>query len=481
MPQIEFEGDFSPDEIQAIAQALAIELQTLQKSVGIGDGESIPEDLVPPTIAADPGPSKSLLQLWQAGGGQLLGKGEDECGRDRTMAWDVYDLQKAEIFPGAIKRGKDGSRYVLNHNRRWVRQGGADNGGINPGAFDFPESWGDFGRGVYLPVYPQTTGYIRLRARIDCNAQQFISADEFYDLEADLTENLELILDGRGVRCIGVTEGDRITQLIVRDNRWIEPLGVIANSGEVPTGRPEFRIVQYRQDPDAVVVDIEFADQGGDLLAKSLQSESYLHGSPLVPVSESKLDRVLVRNAIARLRLDGVPIDQVVVRCLDGRPDFLPDCCAFCLPSDGVINLLPHSPQAAIQSLVRELSDRLAIAVQSGVPADSALKVAAQAANLDPQWWLEIILKRYCGSILIQRAGGIDAPQFRPYLNMLAGRGLRFWGDRRTVAECFAEDYRCAFDPAGLPNLVTLEWDLLAPGYSRLCCQQLLNSLGDEA
>jgi hypothetical protein len=45
-------------------------------------------------------------------------------------------------------------------------------------------------------------------------------------------------------------------------------------------------------------------------------------------------------------------------------------------------------------------------------------------------------------------------------MGLLAGRGLAHWGNRRAIAECMAEDYRRAFDPAGLPNEVTMAWDL---------------------
>jgi hypothetical protein len=40
-----------------------------------------------------------------------------------------------------------------------------------------------------------------------------------------------------------------------------------------------------------------------------------------------------------------------------------------------------------------------------------------------------------------------------------------------------AEDYRCAHDPAGFPNAITMLWDLAVPTVARMAQQRLLEVL----
>jgi hypothetical protein len=40
-----------------------------------------------------------------------------------------------------------------------------------------------------------------------------------------------------------------------------------------------------------------------------------------------------------------------------------------------------------------------------------------------------------------------------------------------------AEDYRCCFEPTGLPNEVTMIWDMVTPAIARMSQQRLMEVL----
>jgi hypothetical protein len=109
------------------------------------------------------------------------------------------------------------------------------------------------------------------------------------------------------------------------------------------------------------------------------------------------------------------------------------------------------------------------------MPGDVALEILARGARLNPQWYLEMCIKRMVGAILCDRT----FPDLPPagYLDFLSGRGVEFWGDRQSIYECMAEDYRCAHDPSGLPNMVAMEFDSAVPALARTCQQALLRGL----
>lgn len=495
MPEIEFRGEWHPDD----AHRIALELQ---KSLGMGDGEGIPADLNPPQITGDLQPllsarQKKLVEMLKRAGKKAVLECEpgEEC--DTATDWDGYSLKKS-LSTGQMRVTPKG-RFRLNSNRRWERVDddspttgtgtlAPSGGGGSMGQFDFDKTDGEFGRGIYFPVLSEPTGGLRIRLRLLVRPGDLVSDEEFYNLENDLSLDTDLILDSKGVKAIARTEGDRVTLLMVRDGRDIEPMGIVANSGAVPTGTPTFQLVKLEQRDDGCIVDVEMVDLAATL-AKSakvarrgtLESKSYLEGTPLIRTSAPPLDRQLVRKAVDRCKLDGVPMDAVQVCMVQGVPDFLPRMThAFCLPSDLRVCLCPHDPQGAISYLCDELATRLQTAVRAGaIAGDTALEILACAARLSPDWWLEMVIKRYVGAALCERRWGIlnggEPP--RDYMALLVARGAGYWGNRKQIAECMAEDFRCAYDPAGLPNLVCLEYDAALPGVARAAQQLLLKGL----
>lgn len=492
MGQIALEGDWTPEEVAKIT--------TLAKSLGVGDGEAVPSELVPATVTGDfssmlSDRQKKLTELWRKAGKKALEKsGLEDLGEpcDEPQTWEAYtdNLQKSP-FPGALKVDKDGDRFTFDgKSKRWKKVTGKlpELPQMQFGKFQFPVSSGMFGDGVYFPVLSEPTGYLRLRMRVECNPEQFITDEDFYELETDLASNLDLILESRGIRAIAHTVGDRVTQIMIRSSQYITPMGVIAGSGSVPQGVPQFRIVKFTQEADSLILDAEMGE-AGDLAkaAKSsrttLSSTTHLNGTKLATTSAPTLDRVLVRDAIARCVSDGVDLSTIQVHLISGIPDFLPKMThAFCLPSDGVINLCPHDPNSAIASMCSQLATRLQLAVRAGaMSGDVALELLNRAAQIDPNWWLESLIKRYAGAIHCYRIADVMSGEVSPYLQylqLLSGRGLEFWGERRAIAECMAEDYRCAFDPSGYPNLITLEFDAAVPAIARMSQQVLLKCLG---
>jgi hypothetical protein len=502
--QLTFEGDWNPEDAEAIALHL-------KKSLGM-EGSSGLDELTPETISGDfpnllSKRQKKLIGMLRIAGKKALIQCTDEDGNDceQPPDWDEYQLGKG-LTIGALKIGKGGQRYRLNQSKRWERVAAADSlpgyvdysqPSAGVGAFQFPVEDGEFGRGIYFPVLPLPGGGLTIRVRLDLTPDELIDQDTFYDYERDLSQDTGLVLDSKGVKAIAKTEGAQVTLLMVRDRSEIEPMGILAGSGGVPSGRVRFNLVNLDMREDGAIADLEMlGDEPTAALSKSvqsmgnrstLQSNSKLSGVRLVRTSAPALDRALVRRAVERCKTDGVEFEHIKVALVQGVPDFLPAMThAFCLPSDRTVSLCPHDPQAAIAGFAGQLATRLQAAVRVGaIPGDVALEVLAKAAKLTPEWWLEMLIKRYVGAVLVADSRMLDgepSTDWLGYINLLGGRGLAWWGNRRAIAECMAEDYRCAHDPDGLPNLITLEWDLACPAQARMCQQLLLRKLvnGDE-
>jgi hypothetical protein len=424
--------------------------------------------------------------------GQASQAALDHKEEENPPDWDAYQpLKKA--FQPRFKRQPDGGILHLNRNNRWQKWEGTlpEIPQIELGEFQLPVTDGEFGRGVYLQI-SKPQGYLQLRSRLALLPSTLLTEDAFYALEDDLAGNTDLLLDGQGIRAIAKTEGERITLLCIRNPDDLEILGILSGSGAVPSSAYNFQIVDLDQQPDALILTLEMVPDALPLekaatkdRRSTFTSQSHLNGTKLLPVHRPPLSRSLVRSAIARCEADGIPFGSVQVCLVKGVPDFLkPDVYAFCLPSDARVCLAPHDPHEAIASLCKRLSMRLRVAVKAkAIDGDDALQILQTATGLSPDWWLEMLIKRYVGAVLAAKVQdvmqGEDTSLWAHYLRSLAGRGVMYWGNRRAIAGCIAEDYRCAHDPAGLPNLVTLEWDQMVPALARTGQQivsQLLNT-----
>ena len=471
-----FEGDWTSAQAQQIAGVL--------RKFGVGDGLGVPDELIPPSIAGSDVTTyltrkqKDLLKMLQDGVSTAIATEDD----DQPIEWGTYGrspLEKA-LSMGAVKIAS-GVRYRLNSSRRWEKIG-EDSSGLtdapaNINTWDFPMSDGPFGRGIYFPVLSAPMGGPRIRIDLGITPDELVSDERFYELEADLSQDTPYVLRVHGIKAVAESEGDRVTLLYVSDPGEITPLGVISD-GRAVSGAVDYQLVDLVQQGDRLVADIEVVSVEFEALQKSakistrrtMHSDSALDGTPISITTAPQLDRSLVRQACDRCRLDGVPLDRVQVRLVPGAPNFLPKMTrAYCLPSDGAVCLCPHDPAAAVRSLVGELGDRLK-AFQ--IDPDRALDVLVTAAKLSPDWWLEMLIKRYTGAVL---AHGVRLPE--QYYVMLGGRGYAYWGTPKLLTECIAEDFRVALDPSGLPNLVTLEWDLLVPAHARAMQQLCLSFL----
>jgi len=420
MPELIFEGDWTQEEISAIAPLI--------KSFGVSSVGTV---------------QKNDLQA-------------------------IAPLSKTVV--GARKvNPKTGKQYQFTSKHRWQAIGGEAKTTVPSDLvnFRFPIAPGKFGEGVYLAAGEQRDRLL-IRVRIKIKDSELINPEQLEELDEDITADLSLVLDARQVK--GVISADG---LMVRSPADIEILGILDGSGSVPSGVPKFVLVDLVRQGDFMMADVAFDEESAPL-EKSI-TDGAIAGTRLMPVDAS-LDRELVRAAIAQCKENGIPIDQVQVRILPGVPDFLPpDTHGFCLPVDGVVNLCPHDPDVAIANFLRQMGDRLQRGLTEGanIPEDAFLTLytAVQMTAVD---WLAMLITRYVGAILIARSPG----RWGDYLKLLGGRGVGFWHDRGAIAECMAEDYRCAMMPSVL-NLITLEWDLACPAIARLSQQTLLNALPD--
>ncbi|MDA0269049.1 MAG: hypothetical protein O3A14_19340 [Cyanobacteria bacterium] len=503
MPEIEFVGDWPESEAKAIAQSL-------QKSLGVGSGggaEALVQDLEDnPTPGLLSKRQRRLIDLWRQAGsgafqGAIAGGGdlakalsstqvEHQCGPGCLHDWEsVYGWGSLAKAVGSLKR-ENGVTYRLNANNRWERFEAASGGGEVDPELRFYPSDGEFGRGVYLAV-GEPSGWLRVRLRIDVTPAEVLSDEQFYELENDLAADTGLLLTNKGIKAIAKTEGDRVSMLMIRNSGDIEVQGAIAGSGTLPEGTDyRYRLVRLSPQPDGIVADVEVSPPDSEPLSKGAITESKvlfapgspLNGSPLVAVHRPALSRTLVRKAVERCKLDGVNLDGIRVKLAAAVPDFLPkSTVAFCLPEDRAIVLVAHDPAAAIAQQAQMLTRRLQTAVRAGaISGEEALDILQRATSLSPEWWLEMLIKRYAGAIHAAALGCIMTTDDNPwgrYLDLLRARGVEHWGDRKAISECMAEDYRVAHDPAGLPNLHTMLWDVACPEIARMAQQVLLNAI----
>jgi hypothetical protein len=516
MPELEFIGDWEPTEAQAIAAQFQQTL--LAKSLGVSDGGGAEvsvqqlEDNPSPKLTARPiqkllskRHKRRIEMLRQAKTFERAGLeksadlGDDShvCGTDCTHSWDDYTLGDGTLLKavGTLKRDAQGRTYKMNANKRWERFDPSGSSGGMP-EFRFSPTDGEFGRGVYFPVLQSPQGYLRLRVRANLSGPELIGDEQFHALETDFAHDINSVLDSKGVRAIVQTEGQTATVLCVRSPQDLQVLGAVADSGQLPPGADyDYQLVKLTPADDHIVIDVEvspgggaIAPQGQELIkAAKIFGGSPLSGTVLTPVSSAPLDRALLRSAVERCKLDGVPVGEVAIALVDGVPDYLPleTTYAYCLPSQGTIYIAHHDPAAALAQHQRMLTRELRAATRAGaLPSDVALEVLLAAQSIDGEWWLEHHIKRFTGAILAARVHDIataeDVGPWVRYVGLLAARGLSHWGSRRAIAECMAEDYRCAHDPAGFPNEVTMLWDLAVPSVARMAQQELLRVIGGQ-
>ena len=466
MPELELVGDWSNED--------AARIVALIKSLGIGDGAGIPEGLIPPAIAADPVSylserQKKLIELLKGGAAAITSMGEGQLTKSgellpasNSIPWDYYERSSLEksLESGAIEID-GGVRRQLSASRRYedLHVVAGDIVGFN-----LPRQVGEFGYGIYISSLEKPTGGARLRVSLGLTPDELITEEEFSDLEESLTDDINTLLTGKGVQAIAVEEGDRVALLFVRETAEITPIGFIDEGVQPSPGtKVSYRLISIQPQGNNLTADLEVVSDARSLNKSArLKSNTLIDGTPLISGGPA-LDRGLIRDAIERCRLDGVPDINAIER-LSGRPDFLPKgTVAFYLPQEKRIWLCPFDPQERIKNLVSELTDRLKQGVSAGaVSADQALDVVAIASKLSPEWYLEMLIKRYAG-IGLAFGNPIDGS----YAMNLAGRGWQFWGSRKRYETCIGEDFRCAFDPSGIPNLVTLEWDLAVPSLTR--------------
>jgi hypothetical protein len=320
--------------------------------------------------------------------------------------------------------------------------------------------------GVYLPVVDAPGDGLRLRVRLAVDPQSVIPSERFEQMAANYAQDLELVLDGHGVKGIAHSEHDRITLIVVRDPRDLHILGSVGGSG-VPQGKLAFRVVEVQESESGILLDIELTGQEqplgkalGTSRRASFPSRSGLDGSRLLPAVKP-VDRVLVRDALTWLRQRGGSLHGLPLKCLPGIPDFAPLSVVVAVPGDEVVYLCPGDLSLGMQRWVHDLAARLSRAEAVGaLPADEALGILARAAGLAPHEWLAHRLLSVAAAVALRPSD--------TYLQILSSRGLSYWGNEATVAACVGEDYRTRITGAGIPNLVTLEWDCACPEYARM-------------
>ena len=497
MAEIELVGEWSDNDASAVIAAI-------RKSLGVDDGggaEATVEETIMPDLAEKN--RKRLLELWRQAGSAAfpnLSKSagveeSHECGPDCDHSWNDYgNLQKAVL--GQLRRDPKGRTYRFNANSRWTRFEVGGSGGElpDPTQFTFPVIEGEFDRGVYFPVVGASSGYLRLKLRLDIDPGEIISDTEFYDLEDDMARNIGLLLDAKNVKAIAKAEGNKVTMLMVRDSDDIQVLGAIAGSGELPEGNYEYQLVSLDVKDDHVLCEVETApvDESGLSLQKSLRTvkklwSGNLSGMRAIPNGKPSLNRQLVRQAVANCDRCGVPVGDVKVRLTEGAPDWLsPDTYAFCLPTEDTVFLCNHDPREAIDRQVRRVTLQLMeAAAADAIDPHEAMEIVGRAASVTPCEWLESLIKHYTGAILCARVQCIMTETYpgvwHRYLSLLASRGLEYWGNRHSIAKCMAEDYRVINDPSGLPNQVTMLWDQANPAIARVCQQVLVTTLNVDA
>ncbi|MBT9159511.1 MAG: hypothetical protein DDT26_00770 [Dehalococcoidia bacterium] len=387
----------------------------LQKSLGTSEGGGA-EATVQTTVMGLSARQKKLLEILQQGVDKALEPDDPPCDEPREYE-AIYPLKKTI------------ATEITSISLPWQQ--------------------GAFGYGAYIPR-GSTQGGVQAIYRVDRLTKA-----------ADTPSNLLLEPEGLVI-------SDR--EVVLRKGSTL--LGVLGT----PSPAPQWVAVEVNERQ------IILEDQAQSLTKAAIRSTGPLDGIPLVATAPSKLDKGSIRLAIARCKADGLDLEGLTIEATSGVPQFLPrDTTSYVLAEDGYIGICPHDPALAIATQLKELTERVRLATEAGaIPADEAFCLLAKAARLTPEWWLEMLVKRGVGivrTVAIANIFDSAALELRPYLELLSCRGAEYWGNRRQVAECIAEDFRCAHDPAGLPNLITLEWDLAVPELARVAQAMLLRIL----
>ena len=497
--ELEFIGDWQPSDAHAIA------LQ-LRKSLGVDAGggaeitvQQLDDNPIQQMLSQR---QKRLLDLLREAGSKTFSDAplakalwtDDHactpgCRHDWLEDYSLGALTKA-VNRGALKRDAQGRAYVFNANNRWQRYNATP---PPPGDYRFPLGDGDYGRGVYLPILDTPQGYAKLRVRLNLSPAQLISDDEFYAIEDNFAMDLTTTLDRQGVRGVVQTEGDRVSLLFLRSPADIEVLGLIADSGIVPSG-PDFsyRLSSFVAADDHWTLDLELSPGGDPPSPQALTKAAKVTlfpDTPLATATTSRarglLSRRLLRDACDRCRADGLPLDGCTIQLIDSAPDWLPrHCKAFCHPSTGVIYLVDHDPADALMDRLLMLSRQLEDAASDGIITYAqAMDTLQSGLKLTSQCWLECLLRRFIGACLIASRHDLstsaDYGPWQDYLSLQSARGIQYWGDRAAIVRCMAEDYRCCFEPTGLPNEVTMLWDMVTPAIARMAQQRLMEVLSN--
>ncbi|MCD8487955.1 MAG: hypothetical protein LRZ84_14765 [Desertifilum sp.] len=439
MPRLELQGDWNPEEVARITEAVKRTGDDFSALVG-----SLQSAVSPPV-------------------------------------WDAYLGKSTQIDTdtGVISR--------LNSQNRWQPvQPAAPRPLIDIayGSIQFSTSPGEYGKAVYLPVSDREAEGFKFRCRVEISTSELITSDEFLELDRDLTSDIQQTLDSRQIKGIIKMSGDRVILLVIRNPELIVPIGAYS-SPQAPKST-DYSIANIEQYPTYLMLDIE-SDPDTDTLTKSIKkcprltfnSKSALSGTRLIKV-EPKLDRQLVRTAIKQVELSGVDLSDIQINLVEGAPDFIlnPEKLAgFTLPSDRIIHILPNDPDKTLRAYINKLSTRLRDSVYSDVlPGEYALEILTAVTNFSEVDWLVFTIQTLSGAI---RFGDIltesNLSRYARYLELISARGSLYWGDRITVLRCLAEDYRYSVNPV-IPNTVTVEWDRLIPANFRIC-QQVIKGL----
>lgn len=460
MPEIEFIGDWDPAQVDQAVVAL-------RKSLGMGAAQGADSTLETTVIGLSPRQQKLI---------DLLRKASHQSPESQDPPeWDDVYLTKS-AWVGQRKITADGRVLTLNSNRRWQRsEEPSPKGSPSPAAasalsaISFPITDGSYGRGVYLPVRDSAGDGLKLRVRLGVDPDLVIPDAKFHELADNYAQDLDVVLDGHGIR--GIAElgpGEQINQLVVRDPADLSILGSIGGS-HVPR-QMSFAVVDLNPTDDGILLDIELVEQ--EALNKAARttfpSTTGLKGSRLQLGGE--VQRSTLRAAVGHLRRWGVDLGGIALKTLPGVPDFASGSILISELDSHVIYLCPGDIGSQLRAWVGQLTHRLERAVAAeAMLADEALSVLKAAALLMPCEWL--------AHRILTMIGANRIPDSDLYRKILAGRGLAHWGTEALIRECIGEDYRTLFTGLGIPNLITLEWDCLCPEYARMGQHLIKNAL----
>ena len=468
MRKIHFDGDWTPEEVQQYTNLIKF-------GAGEGDGAA---DTIETSVAGGllSARQKRLLKLFR----ESVEAGRKACSEGIHCEPQQLsdDLQKS-LF-GRITHSAEGEIKRDRPSQKWVRDRASSGSYESITGFSFFTENGEFGNGVYLPVAKTVGGGVRIRVHLNLTPSQLISEKRFNDLE-DFIVPLDVQLDRENIRAIAQRGNKGVDLLFIRDPNDIEVLGVVEGSGTLPDNinSVAYQLV-WLDEGENLTAELEVKSQDiTESLQKSLFQESKLNSKSRKAYAPS-LSKQSIREAIKRCRKDEIPIDQVKIEVVNEFPDYLPDCLAFCYPSESKIYLVNHDPLEQIHKRQQMLIHQLSSAIEEGViDPKVAMDAIAQAGKIDENWWLEELIKHYVGICLISKiCNPLTTTNFSPlnqYLAFLSGRGLTM--RRQNIVRCVGEDYRCAYDPFGLPNLEIPIADLALPEVSAIVRQTLINLL----